>query len=683
MLHEQRDRIKAVASKFKLGSHKPSVPPAAPSSGSANDFNAANNVYLEGVYEPVSSSGLTDHHESTADEDGGNHYHAAQHRVAGRKESVTSMAVSTTSMASDATGPTVAGFFGNKNKRDSMDAGLKKRSSLTSWTTGKKRSSRPSTASSFDSSNEIPAENKLGSNGGNSQLGSGQKASGISGIYPFSGFRSNETTPTSSRRNSQVGLTLDHSAVVERIEEEDHTIPPKPRPEQAAYIRRLLNGPNLPPRATDDPLERLRNGMAQMPISPGAPGGLPGNDAHHLPETTATANHQPTIEGLETDLMDSLRNFTAVEVLEGDNAFACHKCWRYKTGRGGRRRRELARLANMAHAPAAGETSSSSDSEDGAATPAKRNSVAFVDPRKIPEIAVTTDDEPANPSIAANDVSVPNGSLTANRSPRPSSTSSVEADMLTVLSSASGRSNSGTSGYQTSSEDSSDEAPVGRLSVVRPPPPQRRKSQHFVLQRAFKRYMIARAPPVLVFHFKRFQQSSKQAASNMYSGSFAALKKIDDFVSFPERIDLSPFLAPNRQDYKVVIGEDGVGRADYHSHPAGDTGPELIPMRYRLYGELRPPTIDRIAKTHLVCCSAVVVHLGLTAISGHYVCYVLVDPGMIIKSKAPPSTSAEPVEAQDVTCEPDMAAVAVADPSDGTSTSPHPVDNRVWCYCSE
>jgi hypothetical protein len=106
-------------------------------------------------------------------------------------------------------------------------------------------------------------------------------------------------------------------------------------------------------------------------------------------------------------------------------------------------------------------------------------------------------------------------------------------------------------------------------------------------------------------------------------------------------------------------------------------------MRYRLYGELRPPTIDRIAKTHLVCCSAVVVHLGLTAISGHYVCYVLVDPGMIIKSKAPPSTSAEPVEAQDVTCEPDMAAVAVADPSDGTSTSPHPVDNRVWCYCSE
>ena len=93
--------------------------------------------------------------------------------------------------------------------------------------------------------------------------------------------------------------------------------------------------------------------------------------------------------------------------------------------------------------------------------------------------------------------------------------------------------------------------------------------------------------------------------------------------------------------------------------------------------------IDRIAKTHHVYCSAVVVHLGLTAISGHYVCYVLVDPGMIIKSRTSSSPSPESVQAQDATCEPDMAAVAVADPSDGTSASPHPVDNRVWCYCSE
>lgn len=78
--------------------------------------------------------------------------------------------------------------------------------------------------------------------------------------------------------------------------------------------------------------------------------------------------------------------------------------------------------------------------------------------------------------------------------------------------------------------------------------------------------------------------------------------------------------------------------------------------------------------------AAVVVHLGLTAISGHYVCYVLVDPGVIIKSRAGPAASAD---AQDTHCEPDMAAAAVADPMDGTSTAPHPVDNRVWCYCSE
>jgi hypothetical protein len=552
------------------------------------------------VHEALSAG---EHHDSTtADEEGSGYKFpgAATHHVGGgRKESVTS--TTAVSMTSGSEAPSVsAGFFGNKLKRDSMDSTskpLKKRTSLSSWT-GKRRGSRPSTTSSIDSADvsgagfgEPPHRPSFGATTGGGSGGqtpiqgqSGQQK-GISSIYPFSGFRSNETTPTSSRRNSQVGLTLDSSLVAESIEEEDATRPPKPRPEQAAYIRRLLNGPNLPPRAMDDPLERLRSGMAQMQVQQGlgATGGHSAGEGNGLAEGPAGVS-LPAIDGLETDLMDSMKNFTAVEVLEGDNAFACHKCWRYKTGRGGRRRK-LAKLANVP--PAGGTSSSSSDSEDQqAAQPAKGHSVAFAEPRMVvPEIAVTTDDEPMGRVTPTQETVVPNSSLTANRSPRPSTTGSVETDRLTVVSSNSGRSGSGTSGYQTSSEESSDEGPVGRLSVVRPPPPQRRKSQHFVLQRAFKRYMIARAPPVLVFHFKRFQQSSKQSAANMYSGSFAALKKIDDFVSFPERIDLSPFLAPERQDYKVVIGPDGVGRAKYQDHPPGDIGPDLVPMRYRLYGK--------------------------------------------------------------------------------------------------
>jgi ubiquitin carboxyl-terminal hydrolase 16/45 len=560
----QRDKFKAVASKFKLGSS--SKPPS-------QTTNITAPVYLEGVHPPPATD-----HDSMTEED-----HVKPLTKNGRQESVISMAVSMTS-GSEAPSTHAGGFLGGRSKRDSSStnvSGLKKRSSLSSWTT-KKKSSRPSTASSIDST-ELPEFRSFGASQSNMATSMPVKSSGIGNVYPFSGFRSNETTPTSSRRNSQVGLTLDSSLVSEamennpsvpegREEEDNRYTPAKPRPEQAAYIRRLLNGPNLPQRPMDDPLERLRNGMAAMQVQGGA------GDPNAVPEV-GVGMAQPTIEGLDTDLMDSMKTFTAVEVLEGDNAFACHKCWRYKTGRGGQKKKR----AGAATIREDEEDSSDSESDAPAEAP-KRPAVAFTKTdTNIPEIAVTTDDEPQVDENAVADEEIDptrnaSNSLTANRTPRKSVTSSVETGRTSS-------SASGMSGYQTSSEDSSDDAPVGRLSVVRPPPPQRRKSQHFVLQRAFKRYMIARAPPVLVFHFKRFQQSNKHAATQMYSNGFATLKKIDDFVSFPEKIDLSPFLAPERTDYKVQIGPDGIGRANYESHPPGDKGPDLVPMRYKLYGK--------------------------------------------------------------------------------------------------
>ena len=48
--------------------------------------------------------------------------------------------------------------------------------------------------------------------------------------------------------------------------------------------------------------------------------------------------------------------------------------------------------------------------------------------------------------------------------------------------------------------------------------PARKKSSHFIMRRAFKRYLIAKAPEVLVFHFKRFKQTQKaiMAFTNFY-----------------------------------------------------------------------------------------------------------------------------------------------------------------------
>lgn len=58
---------------------------------------------------------------------------------------------------------------------------------------------------------------------------------------------------------------------------------------------------------------------------------------------------------------------------------------------------------------------------------------------------------------------------------------------------------------------------------------------------------------------------------------------MDDFVSFPETLDLAPFLAPNRNDYKVVPTSSGP-RAPYMNWDMAGHGPEMKPVLYRLYG---------------------------------------------------------------------------------------------------
>lgn len=43
---------------------------------------------------------------------------------------------------------------------------------------------------------------------------------------------------------------------------------------------------------------------------------------------------------------------------------------------------------------------------------------------------------------------------------------------------------------------------------------------------------------------KRFQQVSRTPVA-----IFGSLKKIDDFIAFPEYLDLKPFIAPRKEEY--------------------------------------------------------------------------------------------------------------------------------------
>ncbi|OAX40624.1 cysteine proteinase [Rhizopogon vinicolor AM-OR11-026] len=108
-------------------------------------------------------------------------------------------------------------------------------------------------------------------------------------------------------------------------------------------------------------------------------------------------------------------------------------------------------------------------------------------------------------------------------------------------------------------------------------------SKQVIMRSAYKRYLIATPPPILVIHLKRFQQMSKVPIIS-FSSSF---KKLEDYVSFPEYLDLAPYLAPKREQYmdaKLVRGRP--------------KRPERC--IYRLY--------------------SVVVHIG-NMLGGHYIAY--------------------------------------------------------------
>ena len=135
------------------------------------------------------------------------------------------------------------------------------------------------------------------------------------------------------------------------------------------------------------------------------------------------------------------------------------------------------------------------------------------------------------------------------------------------------------------------------------------RSRQYLLRPAYKRYLIATPPPILVVHLKRFQQLSRMPVVSFSTG----FKKLDDYISFPEYLDLAPYLAPRREDYfdtKVAVTRGRARRS--------------APCMYRLY--------------------AVVVHIGNMVsivnalidardadctplkLGGHYVAYTALPP---------------------------------------------------------
>lgn len=99
-------------------------------------------------------------------------------------------------------------------------------------------------------------------------------------------------------------------------------------------------------------------------------------------------------------------------------------------------------------------------------------------------------------------------------------------------------------------------------------PPRTSRPKQVLMRPAYKRYLIAAPPPVLVIHLKRFQQLTKAPIISFSSG----FKKLEDFVSFPEYLDIAPFLAPREEDFMF-------GQASRLKNPSKSTSRCM----YRLY----------------------------------------------------------------------------------------------------
>ncbi|GAA6007104.1 hypothetical protein JCM10207_001509 [Rhodosporidiobolus poonsookiae] len=112
---------------------------------------------------------------------------------------------------------------------------------------------------------------------------------------------------------------------------------PKPTKEQIAYIKKVLVDipgpapPSLPPglRVARPP----GSSPAASPQPPSSPAlGAGGDDGVSSAASSLTnlrlSAPAPSVDWQGTDLFECFRQFTAVEVLEGENSFACRNCWR-------------------------------------------------------------------------------------------------------------------------------------------------------------------------------------------------------------------------------------------------------------------------------------------------------------------------------------------------------------------
>jgi len=293
---------------------------------------------------------------------------------------------------------------------------------------------------------------------------------------------------------------------------------PEPPKERHEYIKKLLGEPD-------------RTSLSRL---------LGGDPSHHHHHHTRASSPSPSplsrssslsrtfsLRGdknpvAKTTLTECFKRFTSVEILDGDNKFACEECAKllYPKRRG----------SKSANDSSSSEDDSSMKSPDAITTPvapirkARRRTLTLErtgsrgrtrnrDDKKseqdIDRESYTSDNDADEYMMSVSEES--------SKSSLPQSdTPMINIPTLEV---------SDLSTSPTNTQPSP--LTIPRPSISTAPP-------RYILRKAFKRMKLqAPLPPIMILHLKRFYGA--------YSGS---MKKIDDFVSFETEFDFAPFVFP-------------------------------------------------------------------------------------------------------------------------------------------
>ncbi|KAI9138768.1 hypothetical protein BKA69DRAFT_751228 [Paraphysoderma sedebokerense] len=203
-------------------------------------------------------------------------------------------------------------------------------------------------------------------------------------------------------------------------------------------------------------------------------------------------------QAAKIDLINCLEQFAEVEILNGDNKFACENCWKLRNP-----------SSVVEH------SDSNHDGENG-------NDMTSHDM----DVDVTLVNEPMSDVIVQefsfeDDASEENGDITMTVYSDDEYEPTNLASLFDEVSDTSENFDSGTDDISTlSASNAQDISGRGEKTTSAP------TKSKFPLRKAFKRFVVAEPPKVLVCHIKRFQQVISRRGN-------ISMEKIDDQVDFP------------------------------------------------------------------------------------------------------------------------------------------------------